>query len=141
MKRENLPVREVVESERYVNFNGKQLQLLGYVFCELQVNDSYKKSQNPNSEERHEINYRQRMAIHAKLPSSPRTKCELEVNSFEKDQETSVETKQFVKDFPKLFERRGKITSHKVKINFKADAKITQQKGRRIPIQLQKVVD
>ena len=65
----------------------------------------------------------------------------MEVNSIEKDQEISVETKQFVKEFPKLFERRGKVTNHKVKINFKADAKITQQKGRRIPIQLQKAVD
>ena len=40
MKRENLPVREMVENERYVDFNGKPLHLLGYVFCELQVNDS-----------------------------------------------------------------------------------------------------
>ena len=38
MKRENLPVREMVE--RYVDFNGKPLQLMGYVFCELQVNNS-----------------------------------------------------------------------------------------------------
>ena len=38
MKRENLPVREMVESvSTYVDFNGKPLQLLGYVFCELQV--------------------------------------------------------------------------------------------------------
>ena len=43
MKRENLPVRVMVESERYVDFNGKPLPLLGYVFCELQVNDSYLK--------------------------------------------------------------------------------------------------
>ena len=65
----------------------------------------------------------------------------LEVDSIEKDQEISVETKQFVKKIPKLFERRGKVTNHKVTLKFKADAKITQQKGRRIPIQLQKAVD
>ena len=41
MKRENLPIQEMVENERYVDFNGKPLRLLGYVFCELQVNDSY----------------------------------------------------------------------------------------------------
>ena len=46
-----------------------------------------------------------------------------------------------MKEFPKLFERRGKVTNHNVKINFKADAKITQQKRRRIPIQFQKAVD
>ena len=66
---------------------------------------------------------------------------EFEVNSIEKDQELSVETKQFVKEFPKLFERRGKVTNHKVKINFKSDSKICQQKGRRVSIQLQKAVD
>ena len=45
MKRENSPVRETVEGERYVDFNGKTLQLMGYVFCELQVNDSYMKQE------------------------------------------------------------------------------------------------
>ena len=41
MKRDNLPVREIVKGERYVDFNGKPLQILGHVFCELQVNDVY----------------------------------------------------------------------------------------------------
>ena len=41
MKREKLPVRQMIEGERYVDFNGKPLQLLGYVVCDLQVNDSY----------------------------------------------------------------------------------------------------
>ena len=46
-----------------------------------------------------------------------------------------------MKEFPKLLERQGKVANHKVKITFKADAKITEQKRRRIPIQLQKAVD
>ena len=71
----------------------------------------------------------------------PEQKGELDVNSIEKEKDLSAETKQFVKEFPKLFERRGKVKNHKVRINFKTDAKITQQKGRRIPIQLQKAVD
>ena len=41
MKRKELPVRKMIEGERYVVFNGKPLKLLEYVFCELQVNDSY----------------------------------------------------------------------------------------------------
>ena len=76
-----------------------------------------------------------------KYQVAPEQKGEFEVNSIEKDQELSVETKQFVKEFPKLFERRGKVTNHKVKNYFKSDAKISQQKRRRIPIQLQKAVD
>ena len=41
MKSEKLPLRQMIEGERYVDFNGKPLQLLGHVFCELQVKDSY----------------------------------------------------------------------------------------------------
>ena len=60
----------------------------------------------------------------------PEQKGELEVNSIDKDQELSVKTKQFVKENPTLFERRGKVKSHEVKTNFKSDAEITEQKGR-----------
>ena len=38
--REKLPVRQMIEGERYVDFNGKPLLLLRYVFGEMQVNDS-----------------------------------------------------------------------------------------------------
>ena len=96
MKRENLPVREMVKSDRYVDFNGKPLQLLGYVCCELQANDSY-------------IN-KARILIAKKCTKSiigrewlctlnyqvvSEQKGELEVNSIEKDQEICLETKQF----------------------------------------------
>ena len=37
MRRADLQVRSMVEEEKYVDFNGKPLQLLGYVFCQLQV--------------------------------------------------------------------------------------------------------
>ena len=37
MQREKLQVRQMIKGERYVDFNGKPLNLLGYVFCELQV--------------------------------------------------------------------------------------------------------
>ena len=142
MKRENLPVRKMVENERYVDFNGKPLHLLGYVFCELQVNDSYvKKARILIAKKGTKSIIAREWLSTLNYQVAPEQKGEFEVNSTEKDQELSVETKQFVKEFPKLFERRGKVTNHKVKINFKADAKITQQKRRRIPIQLQKAVD
>ena len=142
MKRENLPVRDMVESERYVDFNGKPLQLLGYVFCELQVNESYiKKARILIAKKGTKSIIGREWLSTLNYQVVPEQKGELEVNSIKKHQEISVETKHFVKEFPKLFERRGKVTNHEVKINFKADAKITQQKGRRIPIQLQKAVD
>ena len=40
-----------------------------------------------------------------------------------------------------MFTRNGKVKNHQVKINLKENAKIVQQKRRRIPIQLQNEVD
>ena len=66
---------------------------------------------------------------------------ELEVISFEKDQEINGETKQIVNESPKYFERRGEVKNHRVQKTLQSDAKLPQQKGRRIPGQLQKTVD
>ena len=45
--------------------------------------------------------------------------------------------------FPNLFSRqgKGKIKGHRIKCEFKKDATFTQQKGRRIPLQLQEAVE
>ena len=48
---------------------------------------------------------------------------------------------QLSNEFPDLFKRNGRIKNHRGKINLKSVAKISQQKGRRIPIQLQNAVD
>ena len=61
--------------------------------------------------------------------------------NIEKESELSAEIRQFKNEFLKLFERKGKMKNHQVRMNFKPGAKRTQQKGRRIPIQLQKTVD
>ena len=44
-------------------------------------------------------------------------------------------------EFPKSFSREGKMKGFKVKIEFTKDAKVTQQKGRRNPLQLQQAVE
>ena len=31
----------MIESEKYIDFNGRPMILLGYIFCELQAGDSY----------------------------------------------------------------------------------------------------
>ena len=41
MKRETLQVRDLIKGKKYVDFNEKPPNLLGYVFCELQVGDHY----------------------------------------------------------------------------------------------------
>ena len=40
MKRKTLFTRQLPEDEEYVNFNKRKLNLLGYVFCQLEVGDS-----------------------------------------------------------------------------------------------------
>ena len=43
MRKKDLQVRRMVEGEKYVHFNGKPLNLLGYVFCQLQVDEKFMK--------------------------------------------------------------------------------------------------
>ena len=43
--------------------------------------------------------------------------------------------------FPKISTRQGRIVYHTIKIEFKEGAKVTQQKGRRVPLQLREAVD
>ena len=47
----------------------------------------------------------------------------------------------FAKEFPELFSRKENIKNHKVKLTIEDEAKITQQKSRRVLIHLQKSVD
>ena len=42
---------------------------------------------------------------------------------------------------PKLFKQKGRVKNYEIKIKMEDDVRITQQKGRRIPIQLQNQVD
>ena len=72
---------------------------------------------------------------------TPVNKGEWEVNSGKKDDKLCAEVKQLSNEFPELFERNGRIKNPPVKINLKSDSKITQQKGRRIPTQLQNAAD
>ena len=131
----------MIEGERYVDFNGKPLNLLGYVFCELQVGDQYiKKARILVTKSGTKSIIGREWLSTLKYTIAQANKGECEVNSIEKE-ELSTETKQFCNEFPKLFKRNGKMKDHEIKIKLKPDAKITQQKGRRIPIQLQNAVD
>ena len=142
MQREKLQVRQMIKGERYVDFNGKSLNLLGYVFCELQVGDQYiKKARILVTKSYTKSIIGREWLSTLKYTIAPANKGECEVNSIEKEEELSTETKQFCNEIPKLFKRNGKIKDHEIKIKLKPDAKITQQKRRRIPIQLKNAVD
>ena len=107
MNRRKLQVRTMIEGERYVDFNGKPLQLLGYVFCELQGNDSYvKKARILIAKSRTKF-------VIGRVLSNLRIKLvaedDLKVNRIEREKELDAENKRFVKELPKLFERRRKV--------------------------------
>ena len=110
-------------------------------FCELQVNDSYFRKARTliaRSGTKSIIGREWLTTLRYKLQPE---KSELEVNAIEKENELSQETKQLNNQFPNLFKRQGKVNNYQIKFKLKPEAKITQQKGRRIPIQLQKAVN
>ena len=100
MKRNELQERAMIEDERYVDFSGRPLTLMGYVFCELQVNDSYVKKTRiliAKPGKKSIIGRKWLSTLRYKLVAEG----ELEVNSIEDETELSTETKQFVKRVPK----------------------------------------
>ena len=76
----------------------------------------------------------------------PTTRGENNVNSISCESanpeiKLSPEAEQLVEEFLNLFKRRGRVNNYKTKIDMKDGTRVTQQKGRRIPIQLQDQVD
>ena len=118
------------------------MNLLGYVFCELQVGNQYiRKARILIAKKGTKSIIGREWLSTLRYRFTPKNEGELDVNSVEKDEELSAEAKQLSNEFPDLFKRNRRIKKHQVKINLKSDAKISQQKGRRIPIQLQNAVD
>ena len=101
MKRETFPVREMIEGERYVDFNGKALNLLRYVFRELQVGNQYiKKARILIAKKVTKSIIGREWLSTLRYRFTPVNEGELEVNSVEKDEELSAETKQLSNEFP-----------------------------------------
>ena len=63
------------------------------------------------------------------------------VNEAESEGQLSPEIKQLMGDFPKLFTRKGRVKNYGIKTKMKDIARSSQQKRRRVPIQLQNQVD
>ena len=54
------------------------------------------------------------------------------------EEKRNPEALQLVRELPKLFKRKGRVKYYEIiKIKMENDAKIIQQKGRRVPIQYQ----
>ena len=162
MKRKTLLIRQLPEDEDYVDFNKRKLNLLGYVFCQLEVGESKMqkarilvaergaksligrdwlnafnyKFVSPNQNEGKPIICKITSGTTKPIKTTKPSKTTKPENWNDKQNE-QIKSKQQFKD---LFEPEGKLNQHKVRIEFKQNAKITQQKGRRVPVQLQEAV-
>ena len=137
-------VSEMIDNERIVDFNEKPLPLLGYMFVSLQVNGVRvskakvlvaRKGTKPivGRDWLTALRYK---IIHATEEGENSINCVSE-EKVKPEFELSAEVKQLRAEFPDLFERRGCVNNNSIKIDIKEGTRVTQQKGRRIPIQLQ----
>ena len=138
-------IRPLPEDENYVDFNKRPVTLLGYIFCELEVGGKYIRKARilvakPGTKSivgRDWLNYLQ-YAI------EPKTKGKSinSINTISKETKSPPKkwTVEMNSKFHELFERGGRIKHHEIHARLHENAVIKQQKGRRIPIQLQEPV-
>ena len=63
------------------------------------------------------------------------------INEISPEESISPEVQQIMREFPDLFKSERRVKNYDNKIDMKDNAKNSQQKGRRIPTQLQDQVD
>ena len=63
------------------------------------------------------------------------------ISEISPEEKQSPEVQQLIREFPDLFQRKGRVEDYEITFVVKSEAKIRQQKCRRIPIQLQEQVD
>ena len=147
-------IRDLIGGEKYVDYIRKPLKLLGYQFVRREVAGvTVSKARvlvAPISGKSIvgrdwlvALRYKKRQPIE-------RGECEVNNQSVNSDNfvrevnpenQQSPQVQQLQGEFPKLFKRKGRVKNYEIKITMEDNAKITQQKGRRIPIQLQNEVD
>ena len=149
MKRKLLFIRELPNDEEYVDFSKRKLQLLGYIFCQLEVGNSKLQKARiliANKKAKSLTGRDWLNAFNYNFVSPNKNEGNRTINITKSkterlnDKDNQNEKTNLQKEFKELFNRQGQIRGHTVKIEFKPVAKITQQKGRRVPIQLQEAV-
>ena len=141
-------VREMIDDERYVDFNRRPLPLLGYMLVSIQVGKTRMSKARVLVAKKgaKSIVSRDWLTALKYTIEQPMTRGENIVNSISCESANpeirlSPEVEQLVEEFPNLFKGRGRVNNYKIKIDMKDGTRVTQQKGRRIPLQLQDQVD
>ena len=155
MKRKTLFIRELPKDEEYVDFNKRKLQLLGHIFCHLEVGDGKLNKARiliADKGAKSLIGRDWLNAFNYKFVSPTKSEGNTAIYTIKQnvkqpnkqnnpkdssDNDNHNEKIKLQNQFSSLFTRQGQIRDHTVKSEFKPEAKITQQKGRRVPIQLQ----
>ena len=139
-------VSKMPESEKYVDYNGQQLDLLGIFKGRVEVNNKViEKARILVSQDGTKAivgrDWMRQLAYKIQ-PAGIKNHGENSVMRVEKEEDVkkSVDLQKLEGKFPKLFTRKGKFKGFKVKANFKKDMKPTKQKGRKILAQLQESV-
>ena len=139
--------RPLPKSEEYVAYNGPPLNLSGYTTVDVKVGKKTIKNARvviarggKNSligqDWLAKLNFRVAESNKISEYNSSINNINRKPNKTEK----SAELKILERKCPKSFTRQGRIVGHTIKLEFKG-AKITQQKRRRVPLQLQEAVD
>ena len=141
-------VREMIDDERYVDFNRRPLPLLGYMLVSIQVGKTRmsKASVLVAKKGAKSIVGRDWLTALKYKIEQPMTRGENILSSISCESanaaiKLSPEANQLVECFPNLFTRRGRVNNYKIKIDMKDGTRVTQQKGRRIPLLLQDQID
>ena len=147
-------IGDMIGGEKNVDYNRKPLKLLGYQFVRLEVAGvTVSKARvlvAPNSG-KSIVGRDWLVALRYKI-TQPIERGECEVNNqsvnsvnfvreVNPENQQSPQVQQLQGEFPKLFKRKRRVKNYEIEITMKDNAKITQRKERRIPIQLQNQVD
>ena len=164
-------VREMIEDEHYVDYNKRSLKLLGYQFVWLEVAGvtvskarvlvapnfgkfivgrvwliafRYQSKQPIESGEcersTQAVNGDEKVNNIDCERINQAENCNSSVNSVNPGKKINPKFQQFFGKFPKLFKRKGRVKNYQ-KNNMESNSKISQQKSRRVPIQLHEQVD
>ena len=117
-------VREMIDDERYVDFNRRPLPLLGYMFVSIQVGKTGKTKMSKarvlvaKKGAKSIVGRDWLTALKYKI-DQPNTRGENIVNSISCENpnpeiKLSPEAKQLVEEFPNLFKRRGRVNNYKI---------------------------
>ena len=141
-------VREMIDNERYVDFNRRPLPKLGYMFVSVQVGKTrISKARVLVAKKGSKLIFGRdwlttlKCSIELRITEGENLVNSIYCESAESENKLIPEATKLVEEFPNLFKRRGRVNNYKIKIEMKDDTRVTQQKGRRIPIQMQEQVD